>query len=91
MRRMLALLIACTAALPGCFTAGVEATVARGSRHSDVGWTWFWGVSNTITDAQQCRKGLAEVETWLPWYAYLIAPLTFGIVTPIKKQYVCAD
>jgi hypothetical protein len=93
MRRSLAalVLVAFTASLPGCYTARVESPVQRGSRNDDVGITWFWGLTTTTADAQECRKGLAEVTTWLPWYAYIVAPLTFGIVTPMKKKWSCAD
>jgi hypothetical protein len=93
MRRNLAalLLVSFTASLPGCYTAGVESPVQRGARHHDVGVSWFWGLTPTVADAQECRRGLAEVRTWLPWYAYIVAPLTLGIVTPMKKKWTCAD
>jgi hypothetical protein len=92
MRRTLAaLVIASLVPLSACYTAGVESPIARASRYDDVGVSWFWGISNSVSDAQQCRKGLAEVETWFPWYTYIVAPLTIGIVTPIKKAWTCAE
>lgn len=75
----------------GCLSTGVQSPTARqGPRGSEVGVSWFWGLTSTVHYAQECHAGLAEVETHVPWYTYVVSPLTAGIVTPMMVQYTCA-
>lgn len=93
MRRGFGLVLACVLLVSslGCFTAGVSSPVARlGDERGASGVTWFWGLTSTVKYAEECRTGLAEVKTWVPWYAYIVSPLTLGIVTPMRQEYICA-
>lgn len=75
----------------GCMTAGVSSPVERdGPRRSDHGATFFWGITDAVLYAEECEQGLAEARTQLPWYAYIVSPLTLGIVNPVERQYYCA-
>ena len=40
--------------------------------------------------ADVCRRGLAEVSTWVPLWGLVIGILTFGIVVPQWTTYSCA-
>lgn len=75
----------------GCMTAGVSSPVERdGPRRSDDGAIFFWGITDAVEYAEECEHGLAEVRTQLPWYGYIVSPLTLGIINPIERQYYCA-
>jgi hypothetical protein len=74
-----------------CYTAGVISPAPPGvKRQSDHGVIWFWGMWRSETSADECRAGLAEVETSTPWYGYIVSPITLGIAHPVKKSYTCA-
>ena len=76
----------------GCMTAGVASPVERaGPRRGDVGAIWFWGITDAVKYAEECKGGLAEVRTQIPWYGYFVSLLTLGIVNPIDRQYWCAS
>lgn len=76
----------------GCMTAGVNSPASRaGTRRSDTGVIWFWGITDAVKYAEECTSGLAEVRTQLPWYSYIVAPLTLGIVNPVNRQYYCTS
>ena len=74
-----------------CYTARVASPVPPGvKRQHDHGTIWFWGMMRSETSADECRAGLAEVETSTPWYGYIVAPITLGVAHPVKKSYTCA-
>jgi hypothetical protein len=93
MRRLLSVLVilAVTLSLTGCFGAAVTSPAARqGAQAKDLGASWFWGLRTTTSRASECVHGLAEVETFIPFYSWFVGAITAGIVFPIKKEYVCA-
>lgn len=58
---------------------------------SRVGVSVLWGLTNSNTDAVECRHGMAYTEVYHPWWGILfVQPLTLGIVTPLRKVYQCA-
>ncbi len=75
--------------LQGCFSSIVRANGPSGSRHSSAGASLFWGITTPTHGATQCTNGLKEVEMYRPWYSYLIALITIGIVTPITREWEC--
>jgi len=93
MRRISTVLLAALVLAAGtsCYTARVSSPVQPGvKRQTDHGTVWFWGLLRTETSADECRAGLAEVETSTPWYGYIVMPITIGIAHPVKKSYTCA-
>ena len=93
MRRISTALLAALllAASTACYTARVASPVPPGvKRQTDHGTIWFWGMMRSETSADECRAGLAEVETSTPWYGYIVSPITLGIAHPVKKSYTCA-
>ena len=90
MRWILALALTVVIA-SGCYTAGVRSPAPReGKQQVARGVIWFWGISNAIKRADECRNGLAEAETQIGWYTPPLALVTLGIVFPIKRLYTCA-
>ncbi|MFT3713186.1 MAG: hypothetical protein QM817_36490 [Archangium sp.] len=84
------LAVACSALLlQGCFSSVVRANGPNGQRYSSAGASLFWGITTPTHGAKQCQYGLKEVEMWRPWYSYLIAVITIGIVTPITSEWEC--
>ena len=77
----------------GCFGASVTTGLRpNGVVESDTGVSWLWGITTTNTKATECKDGLAKVETYWPWWgALLVVPLTGGFITPVTKEYHCAD
>ena len=90
--RLLVAVVSWSLLATSCYTAGVNSPVARaGHEHSDTGVVWFWGISDADLYAEECQAGLAQVVTGFPWYTYVVAPLTFGIITPVSRKYYCAE
>lgn len=93
------ILVASLATAPfliGCYNAKIRAPVRQqtgeGAKHVDTGVSLFWGATNTSSDAIECPAGIAYAEVYHPWWGYfLVSPLTLGIVTPIRKVWICAD
>lgn len=84
------MVVACSALfLQGCFSSVVRANGPRGERYSSAGASLFWGITTPTHGAKQCSNGLREVEMWRPWYSYLVALVTIGIVTPITSEWEC--
>jgi hypothetical protein len=75
--------------LQGCFSSVVRANGPHGPRYSSAGASLFWGITTPTHGAKQCQAGLKEVEMWRPWYSYLVAVVTLGIVTPITSEWEC--
>jgi hypothetical protein len=80
----------------GCYNARVVAPVqgqvGEGSRHAETGVSWLWGMTATKSEAVECPAGLASTETYQPWWgAFFVAPVTAWIVTPIRKEWTCAE
>lgn len=73
----------------GCFSSIVRATGPSGSQHSSMGASLFWGITTPVHGATECQYGLKEVEMYRPWYSYLLATITLGIVTPITSTWEC--
>lgn len=78
--------------LTGCYNAKMKAPVTpTGEKYSDTGVSFFWGMTNTTTIAAECPHGMAYAEVYHPWWGvFIVAPLTLGIITPLRKVYQCA-
>ena len=42
-------------------------------------------------DAPECASGFSRVDVYWPWWGPLVYGITFGIVAPIRAEYVCAE
>ncbi len=72
-----------------CFTARVVAQGSPGLTESETGFSLFWGITETKTNAVECQYGLQSVTTYLPWYHYFVYSFTIGIIGPVVKEYTC--
>ena len=89
MKTRLVAFACCVVLLQGCFSSIVRANGPSGERYSSMGASLFWGITTPTHGAKQCAYGLREVEMWRPWYSYLLAVITIGIVTPITTEWEC--
>ncbi|MBL9037304.1 MAG: hypothetical protein JNG84_02205 [Archangium sp.] len=87
--RTVAAVISIALTTSGCFTARVSARGVPGIQQRETGVSLLWGLTGTHTRAMECEYGLNSVETFFPWYWWLLSGLTVGIVTPIVKEYTC--
>lgn len=92
MKRLLLLAVSALM-VTGCYNAKITAPVRQGGvKHSDTGASLFWGLTNSSSAAVECPAGMAYTETYFPWWGQMfIQPLTLGIVTPIKKVWICVE
>lgn len=89
-RRFVAVLLLAVFA-SGCFGTRISSAAPRSNiTQEEVGFSLFWGLTQSNTGAVECTHGIAETESWLPWYSGFLYTLTLGIVTPVKKKYTCA-
>jgi hypothetical protein len=90
MRRFHPLLLLVLLAQVGCYTGRMTTRAARGSEvYAHSGASLLWGLTTVYIAADECPNGLAQAETHFPWWGYIVAPLTVGIVVPIRTEYTC--
>jgi hypothetical protein len=88
MKRFSAVALICLLS-SACYTARVATRGTPGQTFDHAGATLLWGLTTTETEALECERGLQSVETYFPWWGYLVSSITAGIVVPIRKQYTC--
>lgn len=76
--------------LSGCFRVVVDSPAARTGQHGDGSGVSFLGLTTVTTDARECTYGIAKVETYMPFWGWLLALVTAGIVPGMTAQYHCA-
>lgn len=85
---MTRLLIACVL-LSGCYSYSVRTNLPPGQTESRLGVTLVGGLIGTEA-SPNCPNGLAYSETHAPWWGFLVASLTIGIVVPWRAEWACA-
>jgi hypothetical protein len=79
------------ASLTGCFRMSVRSPAARdGAPESRTGVSLVEGLTTSNVAAAECRHGLSRVDVYWPWWSPFVYVFTFGIVTPLRAEYVCA-
>jgi hypothetical protein len=77
--------------LTGCFSYTLRSSTAGdGVVHQGRGSALFWGLRGVQRHAHECPEGMAYARTYQPWWSFIVATLTIGIVTPWRSQYECA-
>ncbi|MCP3101615.1 hypothetical protein LZ198_22315 [Myxococcus sp. K15C18031901] len=78
--------------LPGCFRMSVRSGAPReGLPVQRMGSTLVYGLTTSNVAAPECQHGLSRVDVYWPWWSPLVYMATFGIVTPLRAEYVCAE
>ncbi|HSR43472.1 MAG TPA: Bor family protein [Longimicrobiales bacterium] len=80
--------------LPGCYHATVNTGRTPGSETHEIKWahSFILGLvkPKTVDAMEECRGGVARVETRLSFLNQLVAGLTSGIYTPMRITVTCA-
>ncbi len=80
------------AALTGCFRMSVRTGAPRSGEPVEQGATsLMYGLTTANVAAGECPYGLSRVEVYWPWWGPLVYWASFGIVAPLRAEYVCAD
>lgn len=91
MKRMLAsgmLLLSLT----GCFRMSVRSGAPRsGDVEEQTGVSLAYGLTMSNVAAAECPRGLSRVDVYWPVWGPIVYFFTFGIVAPLRAEYVCAE
>jgi hypothetical protein len=77
--------------LTGCFRMSVRSGAPRsedGGEETGVSLAYGLTTSNV---AAECPQGLSRVDVYWPAWGPLVFFVTFGLVAPMRAEYVCAD
>ncbi len=90
MKRMLACgVLALT--LTGCFRMSVRSGAPRsGAVEEQTGVSLAYGLTMSNV-AAECPHGLSRVDVYWPVWGPLVYLFTFGIVAPLRAEYVCSE
>lgn len=80
------------AALPGCFRMSLRTGAPRaGEPVEQVGTSLVYGLVPANVAVGECPYGLSRVDVYWPWWGPLVYWASFGIVAPLRTEYVCAE
>lgn len=87
-----ALLLAAVLALSasGCLGTSVESPARARPSAAYATLRWHLIAAPNVIDASECRRGVADVFTYVPPWGLAIGILTLGIVVPQWTVYSCA-
>jgi len=78
--------------LPGCFRMSVRSGAPReGLPVQRMGSTLVYGLTTSNVAAPECQHGLSRVDVYWPWWGPLVYVVSFGLVAPLRTEYVCAE
>ncbi|MBU8897399.1 hypothetical protein DRW03_29560 [Corallococcus sp. H22C18031201] len=78
--------------LTGCFRLSVRSGAPReGLPSEQTGVSLVYGLTASDVAAGECRNGLSRVDVYWPWWAPFVYVFSFGIVAPLRTEYVCAE
>lgn len=79
------------ASLTGCFRMSVRSPAPRdGAPEGQLGASFVAGLTTSNVAAAECRHGLSRVDVYWPWWSPFVYVFTFGVVAPLRAEYVCA-
>ncbi|RKH61120.1 hypothetical protein [Corallococcus llansteffanensis] len=80
------------ASLTGCFRMSVRSPAPRdGAPEGQMGASFVGGLTTSNVAAGECRHGLSRVDVYWPWWSPIVYVFTFGVVAPLRAEYVCAQ
>jgi hypothetical protein len=90
--RRLAVAVFALGSLTGCFRMSVRSPAPRdGAPQARLGASFVGGLTASDVAAGDCRHGLSRVDVSWPWWGPLVYVATFGVVAPLRAEYVCAQ
>jgi hypothetical protein len=91
MKRMLACGVMLVS-LTGCFRMSVRSGAPRsGDVEEQTGVSLAYGLTMSNVAAAECPNGLSRVDVYWPAWGPIVYFFTFGIVAPLRAEYVCAE
>ena len=88
-------LLACGAmllSLTGCFRMSVRTGAPRsGEARGRGGVSLAYGLTTSNVAARECPHGLSRVDVYWPAWGPIVYFFSFGIVAPLRAEYVCAE
>ena len=95
MLKKLAVVLACSFTIAGCYTATIDTGRKPSTIVVEKNWAhgWILGLvpPSTVEVASKCQDGVAKVETQLSLPNQLVSILTGGIYTPMTIKVTCAE
>lgn len=78
--------------LTGCFRMSVRSGAPRsGDVEEQTGVSLAYGLTMSNVAAAECPNGLSRVDVYWPAWGPIVYFVTFGIVAPLRAEYVCAE
>lgn len=91
----LARLLTCSlllVSLTGCFRMSLRSGAPRGGAPEEqTGVSLVAGLTTSNVVAPECQHGFSRVDVYWPWWSPVVYAATFGIVAPLRTEYVCAE
>lgn len=76
----------------GCYSYGVNTGAASdGVVRRQRGPTFLWGLVGQQKNATHCNAGVAQSESYMPWWGGIVGVLTVGLVVPWRVDYECVQ
>jgi hypothetical protein len=78
--------------LTGCYRMSVRSGAPRsGDVEEQTGVSLAYGLTMSNVAAAECPYGLSRVDVYWPVWSPIVYLFTFGIVAPLRAEYVCAE
>ncbi|MFP2931106.1 hypothetical protein ACLESO_39120 [Pyxidicoccus sp. 3LG] len=78
--------------LTGCFRMSVRSGAPRsGEVREETGFSLVYGLTDSNVAAGDCKHGLSRVDVSWPFWGPVLYVFTFGLVAPLRAEYVCAE
>lgn len=78
--------------LTGCFRMSLRSGAPRGGAPEEqTGVSLVAGLTTSNVVTPECRHGFSRVDVYWPWWGPVVFAATFGIVAPLRTEYVCAE
>ncbi|MCP3144447.1 hypothetical protein [Pyxidicoccus xibeiensis] len=83
--------VALLVSLTGCFRMSVRSGASRSGEARARTGVSLVGLTTVNVAAGECEHGLSRVDVSWPAWGLLVYFATFGIVAPVRAEYVCAE
>ncbi|WIG96947.1 hypothetical protein [Myxococcus sp. SDU36] len=78
--------------LTGCFRMSLRSGAPRGGApEQQTGVSLVAGLTTSNVVTPECQHGFSRVDVYWPWWGPVVFAATFGVVAPLRTEYVCAE